>query len=78
MLVCSIKQALEYRARIMAALPAGSTFEPLMTLYLTDKTSPDEVGARAACPLFLIPPFFSLLSQITRAKETKQIFAVKV
>lgn len=77
MLVGSIKQALEYRARIMAALPAGSTFEPLMTLYLTDKTSPDEVGARAACPLFLIPPFF-LFSQITRAKETKQIFAVKV
>jgi len=36
-----------YRDRIMAALPAESRFEPLMTLYLTDGTSPDEI-ARAA------------------------------
>jgi dihydroorotase len=35
--------ALAYRARIHAALPAGSTFEPLMTLYLTDNTPPDEI-----------------------------------
>jgi dihydroorotase len=33
----------QYRARIMAALPAPSRFEPLMTLYLTDNTSPSEV-----------------------------------
>ena len=32
-----------YRERILAALPAGLTFEPLMTLYLTDKTSPEEI-----------------------------------
>ena len=30
----------EYRARIMAALPKGSSFTPLMTLYLTDATDP--------------------------------------
>jgi dihydroorotase len=35
--------ALEYRSRILAALPAGNKFEPLMTLYLTDKTSADEI-----------------------------------
>jgi dihydroorotase len=35
--------AVAYRARIMAALPAGSDFQPLMTLYLTDTTTPDEV-----------------------------------
>jgi dihydroorotase len=35
--------ATEYRARILAALPAGMTFEPLMTLYLTDDTAPDEI-----------------------------------
>jgi dihydroorotase len=41
--------AAAYRARILAALPAGMTFEPLMTLYLTDNTSPDEiVRARAS------------------------------
>ena len=33
----------EYRARILAALPKGMHFEPLMTLYLTDNTSVDEI-----------------------------------
>jgi dihydroorotase len=32
-----------YRVRIIAALPPGASFEPLMTLYLTDRTSPDEI-----------------------------------
>jgi dihydroorotase len=35
--------ALAYRDRIRAALPAGSHFEPLMTLYLTDNLAPDEI-----------------------------------
>jgi len=35
--------ALAYRARIQAALPAGSRFEPLMTLYLTNDTDPEEI-----------------------------------
>jgi dihydroorotase len=35
--------ALAYRARILAALPAGMRFEPLMTLYLTDNTPPAEI-----------------------------------
>ena len=33
-----------YRQRIVAALPEGSRFEPLMTLFLTDQTSPDEIA----------------------------------
>jgi dihydroorotase len=33
----------EYRSRIVAALPAGLRFEPLMTLYLTDRTPPEEI-----------------------------------
>jgi dihydroorotase len=41
--VTTTEQALEYRERILAALPAGMAFEPLMTLYLTDKTSPEEI-----------------------------------
>jgi dihydroorotase len=41
--VTTTAQALEYRSRIVAALPAGSKFEPLMTLYLTDNTSADEI-----------------------------------
>jgi dihydroorotase len=35
--------ALAYRQRILAALPAGVSFEPLMTLYLTDTTPPAEI-----------------------------------
>ena len=41
--VTTTQQALEYRERILAALPAGAAFTPLMTLYLTEKTSPDEI-----------------------------------
>jgi len=36
-------QAQAYRERILAALPAGMSFEPLMTLYLTDNTSAEEI-----------------------------------
>ena len=45
--VTTVADALAYRERIRSSLPVGSTFEPLMTLYLTDRTSPEEV-ARAA------------------------------
>jgi len=37
------KDAIAYRERVMAALPVGSSFEPLMTCYLTDDTDPDDV-----------------------------------
>ncbi len=36
-----------YRDRILAALPEGMSFEPLMTLYLTDNTDPDEIRRAA-------------------------------
>ncbi|MEP0943598.1 MAG: dihydroorotase [Rhizobiaceae bacterium] len=39
--------AAAYRDRIMAALPKGSDFQPLMTLYLTETTDPDDVEAAA-------------------------------
>ena len=41
--VTSVGQAAAYRERILAALPQGMAFEPLMTLYLTDNTPPDEI-----------------------------------
>ncbi len=47
--VTTTAAALAYRDRILAALPAGAQFEPLMTLYLTDRTAPAEIGrAKAA------------------------------
>lgn len=46
--VTTTAQALAYRERILAARPAGSAFEPLMTLYLTDNTRPGEIRAAKA------------------------------
>jgi dihydroorotase len=47
--ITTAAQALAYRERILGALPEGSAFEPLMTLYLTDTLPPDEIRrAKAA------------------------------
>jgi dihydroorotase len=47
--VTTAEQALAYKARIQAAVPAGMNFEPLMTLYLTDNLPPAEIKrAKAA------------------------------
>jgi dihydroorotase len=42
--VTTAAQAAAYRERILAAVPAGLSFVPLMTLYLTDNLPPDEIG----------------------------------
>ncbi|MDE2418384.1 MAG: dihydroorotase [Burkholderiales bacterium] len=42
--VTTAAQALAYKARIQAAVPTGVQFEPLMTLYLTDKLPADEIA----------------------------------
>lgn len=42
--VTTTAQALAYRERILAAIPAGKIFQPLMTLYLTDNTRADEIA----------------------------------
>ena len=46
--VRSLADATAYRDRIIAAIPAGKEFEPLMTLYLTDNTSPEDIIAAKA------------------------------
>jgi dihydroorotase len=46
--VRTVAEAQAYRQRILAALPAGADFTPLMTLYLTDNTPPAEIEAAAA------------------------------
>lgn len=47
--VTTAAAAAAYRERIQAALPAGARFQPLMTLYLTDNTPPEEIArAKAA------------------------------
>jgi len=47
--VTTVAAADAYRQRILAVLPAGLQFEPLMTLYLTDNTTPDEIVAARRC-----------------------------
>ena len=49
--VVTAAQALAYRDRILAALPADAVFEPLMTLYLTETTDPADVAAAHASGL---------------------------
>jgi dihydroorotase len=46
--ITTTAKAIAYRERVLAALPAGQGFEPLMTLYLTDNLSPAEVARAAA------------------------------
>ncbi len=47
--VTTVARALAYRERVLAAAPGGVAFTPLMTLYLTDETSADEIKRAAAC-----------------------------
>lgn len=46
--VRTVKEAAAYRDRILAALPRDESFEPLMTLYLTDNTTPEEIHVAKA------------------------------
>jgi dihydroorotase len=49
--VVTSAQAAAYRDRILSALPDGATFEPLMTLYLTEGSDPDDIAAAHASGL---------------------------
>jgi dihydroorotase len=46
--VTTTEAALAYRQRILEQIPAGSAFQPLMTLYLTDNTAPEEITKAVA------------------------------
>ena len=46
--VTTTAAAAAYRERILGVLPSGSDFTPLMTLYLTDSTSAEEIRRAAA------------------------------
>lgn len=46
--VRTVADAEAYRSRILAALPKNASFTPLMTLYLTDSTTPEDIRAAAA------------------------------
>ncbi len=50
--VTTAAMAAQYRDRIMAAVPKGTHFTPLMTCYLTDSTDPDDLARGAADGVF--------------------------
>ncbi len=55
--VMNAEQALDYKARITAQLPQGADFEPLMVIYLTDNTTPEQIAEAkkagvVACKLY--------------------------
>lgn len=76
--VLNTEQALEYKVRIKAARPAGSKFEPLMVLYLTDNTDPAEIArAKAAgvtaCKLY---PAGATTNSASGVTDVKKIYPV--
>ncbi|HSW27406.1 MAG TPA: dihydroorotase, partial [Burkholderiaceae bacterium] len=73
-------QALAYRARIVAALPKegiGSRFRPLMTLYLTDQTPPDEVrrAKEAGIVAFKLYPAGATTNSDSGVTDIRRTFA---
>jgi dihydroorotase len=76
--VMNTAQALDYKARILAARPDGSQFEPLMVLYLTDNTDPAEITiAKAAgvtaCKLY---PAGATTNSASGVTDLKKIYPV--
>jgi dihydroorotase len=57
--VTTTARAVEYRGEIMKALPPGSSLVPLMTLYLTDNTSPEEIKLASMKSLHAVKYLFS-------------------
>jgi dihydroorotase len=76
--ITTTEQALAYRQRILAALPQGLTFEPLMTLYLTDVTPAREIERAAqagvvACKLY---PSGATTNSDSGVTDLKRIYPV--
>ncbi|MFK7897218.1 MAG: dihydroorotase [Myxococcota bacterium] len=56
--ISTVAEALAYRDRILSALPLGHRFEPLMTLYLTPETTPEEIQRAADSPYVAAIKFY--------------------
>lgn len=79
--VTDTARALAYRQRILAALPAGLSFEPLMTLYLTDNTDPAEIarakssGVVIGCKLYPAGATTNSASGVTDVRHIDGVLA---
>ena len=75
--VLTVKDAVAYRKRLMAALPEGSTFQPLMTCYLTDSTDPDDVETGFREGVFTAVKMYILANATTNPAYGVTDFQVK-
>jgi dihydroorotase len=77
--VTTVAQARAYRARVLAALPAGSTFQPLMTLYLTEATDPTEILRAKATPNLTAEKYYpagATTNSQSGVRDLKRVHAV--
>ncbi len=75
--VVTAAQALAYRDRILAALPDGARFEPLMTLYLTESTDPADVAAAHASGLVKAVKLYPAGATTNSASGVRDFTAVR-
>lgn len=77
--VATVAEASAYRARILEALPAGARFTPLMTLYLTEQTTPEEIDRAAECgfiPAVKLYPAGATTNSAAGVSALERTFAV--
>ncbi|WDS34934.1 dihydroorotase [Pseudoxanthomonas sp.] len=77
--VATVAQAEAYRQRILDCLPAGSAFQPLMTLYLTEDTAPEEIArAKASDSVFAVKyyPAGATTNSQSGVRELSRVHAV--
>ncbi len=74
--VATAADARAYRGRILAALPAGQDFDPLMTLYLTEETDPDDVAAAAAEGIITAVKLYPAGATTNSARGVRSVRAV--
>lgn len=77
--VTTLAQAEAYRGRILASLPAGARFQPLMTLYLTENTPVEEIArARASGSVFAVKyyPAGATTNSDSGVRELSRVYRV--
>jgi dihydroorotase len=77
--VATVERALNYREEILAAVPTGNAFEPLMTLYLTEDTSPEEIQKAAECPhvhAVKLYPAGATTNAASGVRDIKKVYSV--
>jgi dihydroorotase len=75
--VVTAAEALAYRDRILAALPNGARFEPLMTLYMTESTDPADVAAAHASGLVKAVKLYPAGATTNSASGVRDFTAVR-